>query len=250
MSCGYALGDAVCLTGAVRDLHAAQPDTKIIVHPPFAELYDGIDYVEQSSKHWTGPDIRPAYPLTEHLVAASRRALDPTLTGPNHGHVIGPFPRQISHDYWVIVAGGVHGVETKWWPHWAALAKQFPHPLVQVGSANDWHVPLPNVTDLVGKTTIRQLAAVLAHASGLICPITSAMHLMRATGNQAPMIVLAGGREPPAVFRYANQTVLYHPDILCRNCWLNRCKLLPPAANATFAPCMSAITPEHVLSQL
>ena len=51
---------------------------------------------------------------------------------------------------------------------------------VQCGEAGHWHPRLERVTDLVGKTSLREFIRLMYHADGVVCPVTFAMHLAAA----------------------------------------------------------------------
>ena len=90
---------------------------------------------------------------------------------------------------------------------------------VQVGAPSD--PPLKNVTDVRGKTSRRELAAVLANCQLYIGTVGFLMHVARAV--ECPSVIVYGGREAPWQTGYGCNTNLYSPEP-CAPCWLwNRC---------------------------
>jgi len=93
------------------------------------------------------------------------------------------------------------------------------HPVVQIGSANDPSVPCTH--DVRGKTTLRQLAAVLSHCRMFVGLDGMPMHLARAV--ECPSVIVYGGRIRPDQIGYICNQNIYTP-IHCAPCWLDtRC---------------------------
>jgi ADP-heptose:LPS heptosyltransferase len=90
---------------------------------------------------------------------------------------------------------------------------------VQLGSAID--PLLEGVTDLRGKTRIRESAAVLANARVFVGNVGFLMHLARAV--ECPSAIIFGGREAPWQSGYGCNVNLYSAEP-CAPCWLwNKC---------------------------
>ncbi len=103
--------------------------------------------------------------------------------------------------YWVICAGGKNDFLTKWWDleSWKSLGRIYTNGdmpiLVQVGSTRyGCHQPLRYTVNLLDRTTEADLINIIADSSGVICGVTSVMHIAAAFNK--PAVVLAGGREP------------------------------------------------------
>lgn len=128
-------------------------------------------------------------------------------------------PLGLNTRYWVVAAGCKTGVPVKGWS-----TKNYQEVIdalrgrvlfVQVGSKSEWHPPLKGVVDAVGKTSVRQLIHLIHHAEGVLCPITSIMHLAAAVPvasgsgfQRRPCVVIAGGREAPHFINYPMHRVL------------------------------------------
>jgi ADP-heptose:LPS heptosyltransferase len=93
------------------------------------------------------------------------------------------------------------------------------YPVVQVGSPGDPAVPCTH--DLRGRTSLRQLAALLAHCRMYVGPEGMLMHMARAV--DCPSVIVYGGHHRPDQFGYSCNENLYNP-VACAPCWLvSRC---------------------------
>lgn len=141
--------------------------------------------------------------------------------------------------FWIIVAGGKNDYTIKWWSHerWQEVVDHFRDRVtfVQVGEADHYHPALNGVIDLRGKTDLRQLVRLVYHADGVVCPVTSLMHLAAAIEYKRnrnafrPCVVVAGGREPNHWEAYPGHQFLHTIGMLpcCSlgGCW--RARTLP-----------------------
>jgi hypothetical protein len=106
---------------------------------------------------------------------------------------------------------------------------------IQLGSVSD-HL-LNDVTDLRGKTSIRESAAILKNAALLISYAGFTMHLARAVDCRA--VIIYGGREMPEQTGYRCFSNLYS-HVHCSPCWLlNKCEYN--------RMCLSTITSESAI---
>ena len=221
------LGDHVVLTAAVRDLMAAHPGRfRVDVDTPHPELWAHNPHLTPLA---SGKVIDMSYtaavnrsntvPL--HFLHGYRQHLEQVLgvsipPGPFHGDIhLSWQERQWKSQveeiegagtrFWIIVAGGKTDFTAKWWEQarWQAVVDHFKGRIrfVQVGAKEHHHPPLRDVLDLRGKTDVRQLIRLVYHADGVLCPVTSLMHLAAAVpwkqgAGLRPCVVVAGGREP------------------------------------------------------
>ena len=169
-----------------------------------------------------GPvDIRPYLYLTEEEKRAGQRA-----------------PRQVA-----IMSNGLSALykhlNKQWFPERYqavvdALKDRFD--FVQIGSPGD--PPLEGASDLRGKTSIRETAAVLSQSQMFIGQIGFLMHLARAVDCRA--VIVYGGREHPMQSGYSCNENLYSP-VPCAPCWkCNQCDF--------DRECLRRIQPEHVIA--
>jgi hypothetical protein len=126
------------------------------------------------------------------------------------------------------MAGGKtdHTVKQQGRGFWQAVVSRLNRKfrIVQVGAAGDQHHQLKGVTSLVGKTSLRQLAALVGGSVGGIGGVTSLQHICAALG--VPYVCIAGGREDAGFTDYPTQTTLSAvgslPCCLTGGCWMSR----------------------------
>jgi len=107
------------------------------------------------------------------------------------------------------------------WPNerWDALiGRLVPHAtVVELGTTPPPNpVASPHV-DLRGRTSLRQLCAIISLADLLITPVTSSVHIAAAYG--VPTLSVLGGYELPENTAYPRHTTLYRV-VPCSPCWL------------------------------
>ncbi len=254
-------GDIVMLTAAVRDLHRTFPGRYLTdLRTSCAQLWENNPYVTPLAEN--DPDVREIechYPLingcnegTLHFVHGFSEYLGEKLgvriqPGPFKGDIhLAPIEKrwmsqiqEITGDaipFWIIVAGGKQDYTVKWWDtaRWQQVVDHFRDRIlfVQVGEGRHVHPPLRGVIDLRGKTDLRQLVRLVYHAQGVVCPVTSLMHLAAAVEvkdgrpRNRPCVVVAGGREPVQWEAYPHHQFIHTNGALscCEQggCWRSR----------------------------
>lgn len=211
-----ALGDIVCLTAAVRELHRQYPGEFLTdVRTPFPDLwwhnpdvtslpdtaaetfeihYDRDPYVSvhQSNQH-------PVHLIEAYCQGVANRLQLPSLRpGELKGRIclsdeeLGrqslPHEKFNCQRYWVLsLGGGKRDFTTKWYvPEYVQKIVDYFRgriQFVQIGVRNDdwhWQPDLSGVIDLRGLTNVRQLIRVVHSACGVLSGITSVMHLAAA----------------------------------------------------------------------
>jgi len=192
----------------------------------------------------------------------------------------------IAERYWIVVPGSKTDFTTKAWSatRWQQLINKLRDAglkLIRCGATSRDCVnpPVDGVLDLLGQTNLRDLVWLVHHSDGVICPITSLMHM--AACFDKPCVCIAGGREHWWWEAYVNvvgvenfgpysQSVrvphryLHTQGLLecCRDrgCWKNKvlhtqkdkhrsyCKLpVDDGFGQTIPECLRMITVEHVL---
>ena len=154
----------------------------------------------------------------------------------------------VKRSYVVLVPGARW--ETKKWPaeHFAKLAGMILHDGKQVvlaGGPED--VPLgskiaglvPGITDLTGKTGLRELGALIQHCTAYISVDTGPLFI--AAAMKRPLVAMYGPTRPHRTGPYgsAEATIITAP-VSCAGCLKKRC------ANWV---CMQSITPEMVFAE-
>jgi heptosyltransferase-2 len=159
----------------------------------------------------------------------------------------------------VLAPGAAYGKAKQWIPAHVArlmalLARGHGATCVLVGSRADAatgaaiRAALPPlgpgmVIDMVGETSLEELAGILACASVCVCNDSGAMHLAAAVG--APVVAIFGPTNEHATAPLggsgARVDILTH-DVWCRPCMLRECPI--------DHRCMTGITPERVLASV
>jgi hypothetical protein len=249
------------LTAAVRDLHLSNPKQFITdVRTPCGHLWESNPHVTPLSDD--DPEVEKIdceYPLIHrsntspwHFIHGFHQFLSQRLKVPVEptdfkGDIhISPVEKswisqvqEITEEevpFWIIVAGGKRDYTIKWWDihRYQRVVNHFRGRIlfVQVGEAGHHHQDLQGVLDLRGKTDLRQLVRLVYHSQGVLCPVTSLMHLAAAVEmkNSSPKnracVVVAGGREPMQWEAYPNHQFIHTNGSLmcCDNggCWKSR----------------------------
>lgn len=300
LQCQLSPGDIVMLTAAVRDLHRWYPgqfETDVRTSCP--ELWWHNPWLTPLST--SQADVRRIdcrYPLIhranqepwhflhgfgQHLGAELGLSLPPTAfrgdlhlsadereaPSPVEQFVGGP------RRYWIIAAGGKYDFTVKWWHRrrWQEVVRELRHEVefVQVGQSGHYHPRLEGAIDMRGRTTLRELVRLVYHSEGVVCPVTSLMHLAAAVpqppgrSGERPCVVVAGGREPAHWEAYPWHTYLHTigrlPCCASGGCWKVRAVPLGDGhandepsqlctdfvADAGLPRCMSLIEPADVV---
>lgn len=294
-------GDLVMLTAAVRDLHACYPDrfltdvrtgspelwennpylTPIDVDDPYAVFiecqYPLIQFSNERPVHFVhgyidylnkrlGLEIQPTFLKGDIHLSEVERALPSPME-----QITGT-----SRPYWIIVAGGKFDYTIKWWQirRWQAVVDHFRDKIlfVQVGERHHYHPALRGVMDFRGKTSLRELIRLVYHAEGVLCPVTSLMHLAAAVENKPGgpsnrmCVVVAGGREPVSWEAYPTHSFIHTigklPCCQTGGCWRSRSVPLGDGDEKdrpehlcvdvvnNLPRCMHMITPEQVVDAI
>lgn len=303
-------GDIVMLTAAVRDLAKSKYGSRyeILVDTSCGEIWENNPYCRRSTLE-QDPDARlihAEYPLIHwsnqapyHFIHGFRMHLEKEL-----GHTIDccdpnrevTFKGDIhlseeekndlnwaknkfglEDGFWVMFAGGKTDFSAKWWDpkSYQKVVDYFQGAIdfAQVGEPSHWHNPLHGVTNLIGKTNLRELIRLIYHSSGVVCPVTFGMHAAMALPMKTtppihrPCVVIAGGREPAQWEAYPHHRFLSTNGALpcCDNggCWKSRCQKIGDgdekdykdlciyptkvSDNLVIPKCMYMITPQDVI---
>jgi glycosyltransferase involved in cell wall biosynthesis len=175
--------------------------------------------------------------------------------------------------YWVVATGGKSDATTKFWPpeRFQQVIDHFYGKIqfVQVGENHDLHPDMKRVMDFRGRTSVRELIRLVYHAQGVVCPITSLMHLAAAVETRPgrprnrSCVVIAGGREPSHWEAYPHHQFIHtNGALLCCDqggCWKSRVRPLGDGSpfdlvenlcvspGKTHARCMELISVQHVI---
>lgn len=276
----YALGDAVVLTAAVRDLHRAHPGAfrisvetaapDVWAHNPHVAVAGPLDQVidlgevtlDRSGA--TGRHYVHAYLDLINLRLGTRAEIteikgDIHLSPQElrwHSDVWSLCGREIP--FWIVATGGKLDVPLKWWPHerfqQVVDALQGRIQFVQVGDWGHEHPRLNGVIDLRGKTTVRDLIHLMHYADGVLCGVTSLMHLAAAvpteTGQLRHAVIIGGAREPASWEAYPGHEFLSTARAVpCGHCWKNTLQECSEP-RAAMPLCLDLIGAEEVVARI
>lgn len=298
---GYSPGDIVMMTAAVRDLHRTYPGRfqtdvrtacpELWEHNPYlTPLRDDDPAVETMACRYAlinQCNQRPyhcLHALIEHLNARLRLNVKPTeYKGDIHLSDLEKSWYSQVHEwtrndlpFWIVSAGGKYDITIKWWDaaRYQAVVDHFRGKIqfVQVGQQGHYHPPLKGVIDLRGRTNLRELVRLVYHAQGVLCPVTSLMHLAAAVpvrdGRRGtrPCVVIAGGREPAHWEAYRDHQFIHTNGALAcgreGGCWRDRtyplgdgdardqADRLCPQVVGRLPRCMDLITPAEVIRRI
>ncbi len=215
----WALGDTVCLSALVRDIHRAYPGVyDLWMSGHYRSFWENNPYCKPAPPGCQGQLLHPQYVdgikaagrgVKRHFLAYWHEDFEKQTTvhvpvteprGDIHLSEREQANKIIPYRYWLVVAGGKKDMTTKIWPTQRyqevvnALAARGIR-CVQAGADFNYHFHprLANCESAIGKTdSIRDLS-LISHCEGVLCGITSFMHL--AAVFNKPCVVLAGGRE-------------------------------------------------------
>ena len=208
-------GDSIVLTGAVRDLALQHPGRfRISVATNTHSVWFNNPHVVEPIPGCTTIDLTYGSemmranrgPTHTHFLTGFHNILSqilevpltPTLPRPDLHVGANETHLPVQGPYWVIFPGHKRDIPLKAWPdvYWQRLIDQLAGwgiKCVQVGREDMVNPCLADVHNLVGKTSIRDLFALIRDSEGVICGITQGMHIAAAL--EKPCVVLAGGRE-------------------------------------------------------
>jgi hypothetical protein len=253
-------GDALVLTGAIRDLKNTYPNIKINVSTTAQYIWDNNPHLDRSvTKDNAEKVIKGEYPLIHksnegvfnffqapriHIarelglpIGSGEYGVDVHLTAEEKNESLG-----LPERYWVINAGFKSDFTNKGWE--IARYAEVVHRLrgkvqfVQIGEANPKHThkEIPGAINMVGKTNGRKLLQVIYHSAGVLTGCSYPMHLSsmivdpKVCRNLRPCVCILGGREPIVWVQQRNMQCLHCSGLLdcCRlgGCWRSRIEKL------------------------
>ena len=231
------LGDAVILTGAVRNVRAAHPEIKFTETQLYPEVWrynpDIIPY-DQGGFYLRPVDRRIDYgevgeeqramfgnvveAFTRNLCRALRLEQVPCVTRQpvlflDENEI--QFSQQFE-DAVLINANCQTSSISKGYPHWQKVADGLKgYRLIQIGGncKKDLTLDLEGVEDWRGKTTVRQLMAMIHGCKCVVSPPSAPTNIAAAFSK--PQVIINASREPDRLTDYPNARHISHR---CRAC--------------------------------
>ncbi len=298
---GLPVGDMVMLTAAIRDLHHCYPGKYLTdVRTRCPELWEQSPHLTPLSENDPEAEqIDCEYPLINHCNQLPYHCLHGFIKFLNERlHIAIELTKSkgdihlsdqekswysqvqeltgVETPFWIIAAGGKYDVTVKWWEtcRYQEVVDRLRGRIqfVQVGLCGHHHPKLEGVIDLRGQTTLRELIRLVYHSQGVLCPITSLMHLAAAVETKRsrwphrPCVVIAGGREPAHWEAYpGHQFIHLNGALACcakGGCWKDRTVPLRDGDKRDkpgrlcvdvvdgLPRCMNMITPEEVIRRI
>lgn len=255
----FSVGDIVMMTAAVRDLHRCYPGQFVTdVRTACPELWENNPYLTSLADD--DPEVEAiecTYPLIDKSNTAPYHCLHGYIDFLNQRLGLNIKPTEFKGDihlseqekawhsqvyevtgedipFWIVGAGGKYDITIKWWAS-ERYQKVIDNlrgkvQFVQVGDIGHHHPRLQGVIDLRGRTNLRELVRLVYHSQGILCSVTSLMHLAAAVeskhgGNRA-CVVVAGGREPAHWEAYPDHQFIHTNGALqccvAGGCWRDR----------------------------
>jgi len=268
-----ALGDVVVSTALMRDIHLAYgSEVRISYVGKQHDLVTSAPYIKPVDKSLSSQTISLSYGHRKACLGIDRSSKSPThfikayheLFEHNTGihvpltelkpdlHVDDESP--VQGEYWVVATGGKRDFMTKIWDPecWSQVFESMPDKqFVRVGAVGQHHVHHPiqykdNVLDLRSQTTTRELAALIRDSAGVVCGVTSLMHI--AAAFDKPCVVIAYlhtlGMLPCCGDAFCWRSHLVHKNDGTRTCKdVVDTKIRQPK-------CLTLIEPRHIISSI
>jgi len=160
-----------------------------------------------------------------------------------------------AEDFLIAIHPGA-GTATKRWPPERfsllieGILKKYKVKIILIGSAADKSsLKLPdaekNFIDLTGKTSIKQLAAILRRCNLFIGGDSGVMHVAEA--QNVPIIAIWGGQNKPSHWRpLADTAIIIHKEVSCSPCGLVECKTIKCLKNISVDDVLEAVE-KHII---
>jgi len=262
-----AIGDIICMTGAVRDFKMAFPNTRVGVITTAMHLWDNNNMIDHQFKDniveiGPGWGTNSSNRLNHHLIDAFRASMEqklgihipPTATKPDlwmTEEEINAKPI-IQGPYWIIIPSGAPGWPSKQYPYFGEVIKGLKDKIrfIQLGITGQYPL-IEGCDNLIGTTQdgttgIRDLFNLFYHCEGSLNLVSLAMHLSGSFGN--PCVTVGGAREPQSFIHYnGHQFIDTCGTIPCgiKACWA--CKL---EGCKTLVQPSYEVTPGHISEQV
>ncbi len=253
-----ALGDNLMLTTVAREVRKRNPDAIIHVITGLPAVFDRNPdvtfvsaepdrHVPQIGRYLMRYEHR--FPWTQHLLRYCVECVDirdeielkpyiyPSEADREHARRL--VERLGAPPILVTRAAGPR-TDKKNWPGWSETIPRLCElaPVLDVGGASSppAGVEHPRFHDLLGATTVHQLAAIMELSSLLVAPVTGVVHLAAASG--LPALTIVGGSEPAVATQYPGcRSLVRRPP--CADCYEQG-----PCVRAL--DCMREIAPDDV----
>ncbi len=237
------LGDTLMCTPVLRELKRRNPQCYIRFYTEFGPLVNGLPYIDEVLPY----DQKPAAVLRmsyEHAVPpevnlsriiGDKIGLKVTDTRPHcitRADLVEGYRQSLAHlpcPHIVFLRRTSAHTPNKNWPdpNWVTLITSLARnsTVIEIGQqdAAAGAIASPNYVDLRGKTSLEQLAAIVAASDLHVGPVSGPMHIAVAVGT--PSVTISGGYESPRGCEHlpglkGTTNVFLSSDLPCAPCWL------------------------------
>lgn len=231
------IGDVVMCTPGLRELKRRNPHCKLRFYSKFSSLVRGLPYIDAALPYDDRPTVATymvyidAIPPRARIIALLGDKLGLRVTDERVDCVIDPMLVARYQQQWEGLPSPRVTVlrrASRWTPNkdWSdaswndligRLARQAT--VVEIGERHGTASMggLENYVDLRGRTSVDELAAVVAAADLHVGPISGPTHIAAAAGRRS--VVIYGGFEDPSCSAYDRNVALY-TQMPCAPCWL------------------------------
>ena len=238
-----ALGDVLMCTPVLRELKRRNPNCHVRFYTEFGPLVNGLPYIDEVLPYEQKPpgalylSYEEALPPEVHLsrIIGDKVGLEVTDTNPDcitRGDLLDSYRQsfaQLPRPRIVLLRRSSAWTPNKNWPNenWVTLITsllskgtviEIGHKDPAAGTFNDG-----NYLDLRGKTSLEELAAVVAASDLYVGPVSGPMHIAIAVGT--PSVTVCGGYESPRGLQHlaavkSTTNVILSSSLPCSPCWL------------------------------
>jgi len=240
-----ALGDVLMCTPALRELKRRNPHCYIRFYTKYGPLVNGLPYIDEVLPYDQKPagalymSYEEAVPPEVHLsrIIGDTVGLKVTDTHPDcivRSDLVEGYRQSLAHlpsPRIVFLRRSGDFTPNKNWPdpNWVALITSLARDatVVEIGQENAaaGAIAGPNYVDMRGKTSLEQLAALVAASDLYVGPVSGPMHIAVAVGT--PSVTICGGYENPRGLEHlagvkSTTNVFLSSDLPCSPCWLRK----------------------------
>lgn len=227
---------------------------RIGVHPRNAKEFNWV-----FNNHHL-PYFSPRRPKLDHYLAFLAGLGAPLPSVPEFGLCIQPTCRRPDHlaailpPSYIVVVMGSSWISKDWTQEGyqgllARILADGRHGVVLVGDSSqtaaagrlEQAMASEHLLNLTGRTSLPELAAILANAAAAVGPDSGPGHISAAVGT--PYVALFGPTDPDRVAPFRCAALVVRADSGCSECYRKRCRYKD-------RPCMAAITPAMVMPKL
>lgn len=214
------IGDELISTALVRDIAISRPDIQVFFESNYSQIWQGNSNIKGSENY--NYEIKLKYFGSQRQASSGHCIEGYFKTFKKEMNIEIPLTKlgvdvylsdkekkeNVFGKYWLINGGYQKCSGTKAYPFYQDIVdKRKDIKFIQIGgnSSRDIHLPLDNVINLIGKTSIRDLIQLVYHADGIISPPSACVHLASIeTYKQRKCVVICGGREPEKLTKYSD----------------------------------------------